>query len=87
MKVTNALIVSAACLMLGACSVSIEGEGTHHSYSDYSDHMTITLPNGDVDRFSCPKGTNAFVVNNVAEGKGMMYGCRTNAAPVPTMGD
>ncbi|MEX0298149.1 MAG: hypothetical protein AB3N28_03705 [Kordiimonas sp.] len=84
MKLINALIVSSAGLALSACSISIDGESTHHRYDDYTDHMTITLPNGDVDRFSCPKGTSAFVVNKVADGGGLVYGCRTQEAALPT---
>lgn len=87
MKVTNALIVSAAGLMLGACSISIDGESTHHRYDDYTDHMTITLPNGETDRFSCPQGTSAFVVNKVADGGGLVYGCRTGDAMLPAAED
>lgn len=87
MKLINALIVSAAGLALGACSISIDGESTHHRYDDYADHMSITLPNGEIDRFSCPVGTNAFVLNQLEEGKGLVYGCRTNDAPLPASGD
>lgn len=83
MRVTNALIVSTAGLMLGACSISIDGESTHHRYDDYTDYMSVTLPNGDTDRFSCPEGTNAFVVNKMAENGGLVYGCRTNDASLP----
>ncbi len=83
MRLINALIVSTAGFALSACSISIDGENTHHRYDDYTDHMTITLPSGETDRFSCPKGTDAFVVNKMADGGGLVYGCRTPDATLP----
>lgn len=86
MKAFNAILVSAICLPLGACAISIEGEKSHLDYDDH-DSVTVTLPSGDRDRFSCPEGTTAFVINKKDEGKGMVYGCRTNGAPMPTVED
>ncbi|SDD84893.1 hypothetical protein [Kordiimonas lacus] len=86
MKPINAIIMSAACLTLGACAISIEGEKGYHDY-DGHDSVTVTLPNGDRDRFSCPDGTSSFVINKKDEGKGMVYGCRTNGTPMPTVED
>lgn len=83
MKAFNTILVSAACLTLGACSIDIDSDGRYVDYADHEDYMTITLPNGDRDSFSCPEGTNAFVVNKASEGKGMVYGCRTPDAPLP----
>lgn len=89
MKPINATIISVACLMLGACSVSITDDGIERDYRDYEkdDRITVTLPNGDLDRFSCPEGTTSFVLNRKDEGLGMAYGCRTNGAPMPTLGN
>jgi uncharacterized lipoprotein len=89
MKLINATIVSAVCLTLGACSVSITDDGVKRDYRDYEkdDRITVTLPNGDRDNFSCPAGTTSFVLNRKDEGMGMAYGCRTNGAPMPTLGD
>lgn len=86
MKVINTIILSAASLSLGACAISIEGEKGHYNYDDH-DSVTVTLPNGDRDRFSCPEGTSSFVINKKDEGKGMVYGCRTNGAPMPTVSE
>lgn len=88
MKPFNAILVSAACLALGACSVSISDDGIDRNYRDYehSDRITVTLPNGDRDRFVCPEGTTSFVLNYKDEGLGMVYGCRTNGTPMPTIG-
>ena len=87
MKPINALIVPAACLLLGACSVSITDDGIERDYRDYKkdDRITVTLPNGDRDSFSCPDGTTSFVLNRKDEGLGMVYGCRTNGAPMPSL--
>lgn len=88
MKPINTIIVSALCLTLGACSVSISEDGVNrHSRSnrDY-DRLTVTLPNGDRDSFSCPSGTSSFVINRKDEGQGMVYGCRTDGTPMPTLG-
>lgn len=87
MKPINTIFVSAVCLTLGACSVSISEDGMERSYRDYEkdDRVTVTLPNGDRDRFSCPQGTTSFVINRKDEGLGMAYGCRTNGSPTPTL--
>ncbi|MCJ9428517.1 hypothetical protein [Kordiimonas marina] len=85
MKALNALIVSAAALTLGACDVNI-GDGVHgYDASSGESHMTVTLPDGDRDSFSCPSGTDAFVVDKSKDGKGMIYGCRTTDAPMPKL--
>lgn len=86
MKPINTIIVSAVCLTLGACSVSISEDGLERNYRDYEedDRITVTLPNGDRDRFTCPEGTTSFVINRKDEGLGMAYGCRTNGSPMPT---
>lgn len=88
MKAFHVTLVSAASLMLGACSVNISDDGVnrHNSGYDY-DRVTVTLPDGDRDSFSCPQGTSSFVINRKDEGLGMAYGCRTNGAPIPTFGD
>lgn len=87
MKPINIIIVSAVCLSLGACSVRISDDGLDRSYRDYKedDRITVTLPNGDRDRFTCPEGTTSFVINRKDEGLGMAYGCRTNGTPAPTL--
>ena len=87
MKPINAILVSAVCLSLGACSVSISDDGIDRNYRDYEkdDRITVTLPNGDRDRFTCPEGTTSFVLNRKDEGLGMAYGCRTNGSPMPTL--
>lgn len=85
MKAINALILPAVCLSLGACSISVSDDGIDRNYSrgDYNDSVTVTLPNGDRDRFNCPDGTTSFVINLKDEGVGMAYGCRTNGTPMP----
>lgn len=85
MKAINAIFLSAACLTLGACSIDIDGDARHFDHENRSDYVTVTLPNGDHDSFSCPEGTTAFVLNRKDEGKGMVYGCRTNGAPLPAV--
>lgn len=85
MKAINAIIMSAACLTLGACAITIDGDDRSWDHDDHRDSVTVTLPNGDRDRFSCPEGTSTFVINMKDEGKGMVYGCRTNGAPMPVV--
>lgn len=86
MKAINALLVPAACLMLGACSISVTDDGIYDDYRDnHRDRLTVTLPNGDRDGFSCPRGTSSFVINRSDEGLGMVYGCRTDGTPMPTL--
>ncbi|TNE65497.1 MAG: hypothetical protein EP335_05570 [Alphaproteobacteria bacterium] len=83
MKALNALFVSAAALGLAACSISIEDDG-HQVYDGHGrSHMSVTLPSGERDGFSCPKGTDSFVIDRTDEGKGMVYGCRTRDARLP----
>ncbi len=90
MKSITTILASAVCLTLGACSVSISDDGisrqnrVHRDY-DQDDRITVTLPNGDLDRFTCPAGTTSFVINRKDEGKGMAYGCRTNGSAPPTL--
>ena len=87
MKPPKAILASCAGLMLGACSVSISEDGLERDYRDYEkdDRITVTLPNGDRDRFTCPEGTTSFVINRKDKGLGMAYGCRTNGSPVPSL--
>ena len=85
MKPINTILVSAVCLTLGACSVSISEDGMNRSHSRDYDRLTVTLPNGDRDSFSCPSGTSSFVINRKDEGQGMVYGCRTDGTPMPTL--
>jgi len=85
MKAINAIFLSAACLTLGACAITIDGDDHPRNYDHGHDSVTVTLPNGDRDRFSCPEGTSSFVINMKDEGKGMVYGCRTNGAPMPVV--
>ena len=86
MKTLNAILVSAACLGVSACSISVTDDGIYDDYSDHHrDRLTVTLPNGDRDGFSCPRGTSSFVINRTDEGLGMVYGCRTDGAPMPTL--
>lgn len=82
MKAFHVTFVSAAALMLGACSVNISDDGvSRHSRSYDTDRVTVTLPNGSRDSFGCPEGTSSFVINRKDEGLGMAYGCRTNGSP------
>lgn len=82
MKAFHAIIVSAAALTLGACSISVTDDGVGRYHGDYDyDRVTVTLPDGDRDSFSCPQGTSSFVINRKDEGLGMAYGCRTNGSP------
>lgn len=87
MNKINAILVSAICLTISACSVKISDDGIDRNYRDYEnyDRVTVTLPNGDRDRFTCPEGTTSFVLNHKDEGLGMAYGCRTNGSPMPTL--
>ncbi len=87
MKPITAIIVSGVCLTLGACSVHISDDGIARDYDDYKkdDRLTITLPNGERDSISCPRGTSAFVINKSDEGKGIIYGCRTDGTRMPTL--
>ena len=85
MKPITTIIVSAVCLTLGACSVSISEDGVNRSNNRNYDRLTVTLPNGDRDSFSCPSGTSSFVINRKDEGQGMVYGCRTDGTPMPTL--
>ncbi len=88
MKAFHVTLVSAAALALGACSISVTDDGVSRYNSGYDhDRVTVTLPNGDRDGFSCPQGTSSFVINRKAEGLGMAYGCRTDGAPVPVFDD
>jgi len=82
----NAIFASAACLMLGACSISVDDDGIssgsrHRSYN--SDHVSVTLPSGEKDSFSCPDEMDIFIIDNTAEGKGLVYGCRSRGATIP----
>lgn len=84
MKPLKATLVSAVCLTLAACSVNISDDGVERYNRSYSnDRVTVTLPNGDRDGFTCPEGTSTFVINRKDEGLGMAYGCRTNGSPMP----
>lgn len=88
MKLTKAIIVSCAGLMLGACAVTIADDnvdGWEYGDRDNYDRLTVTLPDGNRDRFSCPPGTSSFVINLKDQGKGMVYGCRTDGTPMPTL--
>lgn len=85
MKTINTILMSAACLTLGACSFSIEDGG--HQYRGGSDYFSVTLPSGERTSIHCPEGTNSFVLNNVEQGKGLIYGCRTLDAPLPSVED
>lgn len=88
MKALRVTLLSAAAFAVSACSVSISEDGMERSYRDYDedDRITVTLPNGDRDRFTCPEGTTSFVINRKDEGLGMAYGCRTNGSPMPYFG-
>lgn len=88
MKPLNAILVSALAFSLSACAVSIgDGDYDHDRDGDYrsGDYMTVTLPSGDKDSFSCPEEMDVFVVDATDEGRGMIYGCRTSDAAVPAL--
>lgn len=86
MKALNAILVSAACLTLGACAITVTDDGIYDDdYDHHRDRLTVTLPNGSRDGFSCPRGTSSFVINRTDEGLGMVYGCRTDGTPMPTL--
>jgi len=85
MKPINAMNLSAACLLLGACSINVdEGGVSRGHYSGNRDTVSVTLPSGEKERFSCPDEMNIFVVDAAGSGGGMVYGCRSNEAAVPT---
>ena len=83
MKAFHVTLATAAAFTLGACSISVTDDGvSRYNNRDYGqDRVTVTLPNGDRDGFSCPEGTSSFVINKKDEGLGMAYGCRTNGSP------
>lgn len=84
MKPFNALIVSATCLTLGACAISIgddDYDGNHYG----NDAVTVTLPSGDTSHFRCPDELNIFVVDGTNEGRGLIYGCRSRGVSVPVI--
>ena len=84
MKPINAIPVSAACLLLGACSINVDDGGVSRShYSGNKDTVSVTLPSGEKDRFSCPDEMNVFVVDATSSGGGLTYGCRSNDAQLP----
>jgi len=88
MRPINALIVSTACFMLGACSISVDDDGIysgrdHHRSS--KDYVSVTLPSGDKDGFSCPDEMDVFIVDATEEGKGLIYGCRSKNAALPNL--
>jgi len=86
MKLINATLVSALSLSLAACAVSI-GDGDYDSGYDsnhrHGDYMTVTLPSGDKDSFSCPDEMDVFVIDGTDQGKGLVYGCRSSGAALP----
>lgn len=87
MKLVNAAIVSAMALSLSACAVSI-GDGDYDYDGDRyhrDDRVTVTLPSGDKDSFSCPDEMEVFVIDATEEGRGMVYGCRSRDAAMPTL--
>ncbi len=87
MKLINATLVSCAMLSLSACAVSI-GDGAYDYDGEHRsryDNVTVTLPSGDHDSFGCPDEMEAFVVDSVKEGKGMIYGCRSRDAALPAL--
>ena len=84
MKPVNAILVSAACLTLGACSFSInESDYRHDNASDY---VTVTLPSGERNTIRCPEGTHSFVISS-DHGSDLAYGCRTIGAPLPILSE
>ena len=85
MKPINAIIVSAACLGLSACSINVDEGGVNRShYKGNRDTVSVTLPSGEKDRFSCPDEMNIFVMDSTNSGGGLTYGCRSNDAQLPT---
>ncbi|MCK0069036.1 hypothetical protein [Kordiimonas laminariae] len=76
MKLLNATFVTIAVLSLGACAVSIEG-GNGRYDDHHNNYLTVTLPSGDRDEFSCPTEMQIFVEDNRAQGGGLTYGCRS----------
>ena len=88
MKPINAILVSALALSLSACAVSIgDGDYDYDRDGDYhrDDHVSVTLPSGDKDSFSCPDEMDVFVVDATDENRGLIYGCRSRNAPMPTV--
>jgi hypothetical protein len=86
MKPLNAIFASAACLALGACAITISDEGVGRgNYDSDRDFISVKLPSGERGSIRCPEEMEVFVVNATAKGKGMMYGCRTRDAAVPTL--
>lgn len=84
MKPINAITVSAACLLLGACSINVDDGGVSRGHYDGNrDTVSVTLPSGEKDRFSCPDEMNVFVVDTTNSGGGLVYGCRSNSAELP----
>ena len=83
MKPINAIPVSAACLLLGACSINVDEGVSRGHYNQNNDYISVTLPSGEKDRFSCPDEMNVFVMDSTSTGGGLVYGCRTNDAAVP----
>lgn len=77
MKPINAIFVSIAALSLGACAVSIEGGDRDHYDGHHQNAITVTLPSGDRDKFSCPSEMQIFLEDKRAQGGDLTYGCRT----------
>jgi len=88
MKLVNATVVSMLAFSLAACSISVSDSGIneaelHHGRDDY---VTVTLPSGRKDTFSCPDEMHIFVVDAKDSGKGIVYGCRSDDAAAPAAG-
>ena len=87
MRPIDAIIVSAACLTLGACSISVDDDGVYSGGDHHRggrDYVSVTLPSGDKDRLRCPNEMDIFVVDSTAQGKGLIYGCRSRDAALPS---
>lgn len=89
MKLVNATVVSILALSLAACSISVSDSGIHEAeiYEGRDDYVTVTLPSGDKDSFSCPDEMHIFVVDAKDSGGGIVYGCRSDDADVPGRGE
>ncbi len=86
MRPINAIFVSAACLTLGACAITVTDDGINRSgHNSDTDFVSVKLPSGARGTISCPQEMEVFVVNRTSEGRGLVYGCRTDDARVPTL--
>ena len=79
MQAKNTLILSVLCFVLGACSISVEGEGEHYRARNHhwdGGQATVKLPNGESVTFGCPEGTSLFIRDDSDKGGDLVYGCR-----------